>query len=122
MNVTRLRAMMRKHGALAVPVVGGYLLLRFLWQRKALSLALIATLGILTFGLRGRHTELTPLQTLDGPTPEAYTITDLGTMGGEVAQPLGINGQGQIVGAALTSDKKVRAFFWQQGKMRDIGT
>jgi probable HAF family extracellular repeat protein len=57
-----------------------------------------------------------------------YTVTDLGTLGGDTSHAEGINNRGQVVGYAdTTTDEKLayreqRAFLWQAGKgMQDLG-
>jgi len=51
------------------------------------------------------------------------TPTDLGTPGGLLLIPLGINNRGQIVGFELSSDGTVLlAFLWQNGVATELGT
>jgi len=51
------------------------------------------------------------------------TPTDLGTPGGLLLFPFGINNRGQIVGVALSSDGTVvLAFLWQNGVATELGT
>ena len=53
----------------------------------------------------------------------AYTLTDLGTLGGgSTAFAYDINEAGQVVGYATTADLKYHAFLWTDGVMADLGT
>lgn len=48
----------------------------------------------------------------------AYSVTDLGTLGGDgTAQAFGINEAGQVVGYATTASLKYHAFLWEDGVM-----
>jgi probable HAF family extracellular repeat protein len=59
-------------------------------------------------------------------------ITDLGTLGGYESSAVGMNNRGQVIGLAtnLVPDPfsffqyktQVRAFLWERGEMRDLGT
>jgi probable HAF family extracellular repeat protein len=54
----------------------------------------------------------------------SYTITDLGSLGGQVTDATAINASGQVTGASELN-KKVEvyhAFLWSDGKMTDLGT
>lgn len=52
-----------------------------------------------------------------------YTITDIGTLGGNFAQVSKINESGQVVGGSTTSSGELHAFLWTQGSgMIDLGT
>jgi probable HAF family extracellular repeat protein len=58
-----------------------------------------------------------------------YSITDLGTLGGNNSIPQGINHRGQVVGWSETPDTDpnygfpiFHAFLWSQGVLHDLGT
>jgi probable HAF family extracellular repeat protein len=54
-----------------------------------------------------------------------YTVTDLGSLGGNFTAAAGINDQGQIVGRSATSTvvgSPVHAFLYSNGVMTDLGT
>jgi probable HAF family extracellular repeat protein len=51
-----------------------------------------------------------------------YTITDLGTLGGDRSNAVSINNAGRIVGKAETADGNTHAFLVQDGVMIDLGT
>src|SRR4029079_14684378 len=52
----------------------------------------------------------------------AYSIVDLGTLGGSYAVAYGINKSGQIVGESTTSTGAKHAFVYSTGKLKDLGT
>ena len=61
--------------------------------------------------------------------PLRYTVAELGTLGGESTNPLGINNAGQVVGDSETKPKsgeksgEHHAFLWEaKTGMRDLGT
>ena len=49
-----------------------------------------------------------------------YTVTELGTLGGDSSVALSINNAGQIVGRSSLSDGYIHAFLWQLGVMIDL--
>lgn len=53
----------------------------------------------------------------------AYTITDLGTLGGDSSQAFGINNSGQVTGGSTIANGRSRAFIWDRATgMQDLGT
>ncbi len=55
-------------------------------------------------------------------TAQTYSVTDLGTLGGNESDAKDINDAGQIVGYAKDAAGRDRAFLWQSGAMTDLGT
>jgi probable HAF family extracellular repeat protein len=50
-----------------------------------------------------------------------YTVTDLGTLGGDTSRANGINNHGQVVGEARTNDGTENPFLWDSARgMRDL--
>jgi probable HAF family extracellular repeat protein len=49
-------------------------------------------------------------------------MTDLGTLGGDNSQGLGVNDRGQVVGFSVTAEGQSHAFLWEKGVMTDLGT
>ena len=57
------------------------------------------------------------------PAQAAYTMTDLGTLGGLSSEPVAINEAGQVIGYSyLAGDDTQHGFFWDGGVMTDLGT
>jgi len=55
--------------------------------------------------------------------PVRYTVTDLGTLGGDASSAVGINNRGQVVGHARTADGTQHPFLWDSARgMQDLGT
>src|SRR5262249_11789031 len=50
-----------------------------------------------------------------------FTITDLGTLGGDESFALAINRNGEIVGEADTTSGDKHGFIWRKGNMHDLG-
>jgi probable HAF family extracellular repeat protein len=57
-----------------------------------------------------------------GAAPLAYTITDLGTLGGHSSAATAINDAGQVVGESQTAEGSLHPFLWERGVMTDLGT
>jgi probable HAF family extracellular repeat protein len=51
----------------------------------------------------------------------SYSVTDLGTLGGNSATAYGINNLGQVVGSSETAQDVTHAFLWEGGHMTDLG-
>jgi probable HAF family extracellular repeat protein len=52
----------------------------------------------------------------------AYTVTDLGTLGGKRSLAFGINRAGHVVGSAETADGRTHAFVYVKNALIDLGT
>jgi probable HAF family extracellular repeat protein len=60
----------------------------------------------------------------DGAAPtQAYSVTDLGTLGGSFAFAFAVNNRSQATGVStVPGDVVVHGFLWQSGAMTDLGT
>ena len=54
--------------------------------------------------------------------PPRYRVTDLGTLGGDFTDAIGLSNNGHVVGETTNEDFDFRAVLWQNGSMRDLGT
>ena len=61
------------------------------------------------------------LWTPTSPRGTTGSATDLGDLGGGVAQARGINASGQVVGSSTTPSAGQHAFLWDGGSMHDLG-
>ena len=61
--------------------------------------------------------------TIGATTPPAYHIEDLGTLGGELANSLGLNEHGDVCGQAESAGLGTQAFLWtEDGGMISLGS
>jgi probable HAF family extracellular repeat protein len=52
----------------------------------------------------------------------AFTVTDLGTLGGDRSSGYGINQAGLVIGTSTTPDGATRGFIYDNGTLSEIGT
>lgn len=79
----------------------------------------IRVLGSLNLGLLLGAAHLPSQAT----TPPRYAVTDLGSLGGNVAMAFGLNENRQVVGAAQVSEAEgFHAFVYANGVMTDLGS
>jgi probable HAF family extracellular repeat protein len=62
------------------------------------------------------------LEPLEDRLCPAYTVIDLGTLGGATSWANAINESGQVVGDSYTAAGDQHGFLWQNGTMTDLGT
>src|SRR5262245_16288075 len=76
------------------------------------------TIGIffLILGSAAAHSRLLDAQ------GAAYSIIDIGTLGGDSSQALGLNNLGDVVGVATTAGGASHGFLHRNGEMFDLGT
>ena len=55
-----------------------------------------------------------------GALAQQYTVSDLGSLGGDETVALGINAAGEVAGISILGAAS-RPFLWTQGAMRDLG-
>jgi len=69
-------------------------------------------------------TSLVTTATLDGQARAlpAYSMTDLGTLGGASSEAAAVNLFGDVVGTSTTAAGESRAFLYRNGTMIDLGT
>src|SRR3954454_16942234 len=51
-----------------------------------------------------------------------YTVTDIGSLGGNSTSGTSINNAGQVTGSSIISDGVSHAFLYSDGRMTDLGT
>lgn len=74
------------------------------------------------------YTGTLPNATTGIPTQDPFLwqddeMIDLGSLGGTIGSPNGLNRRGQIVGQSnLAGDATMHAFFWDHGVLTDLGT
>jgi probable HAF family extracellular repeat protein len=63
-----------------------------------------------------------PAERQEANAPRRFTVTDLGTLGGEKSYARDLNNRGQVVGVSHTAAFRVRhAFLYHQDRLHDLG-
>lgn len=84
--------------------------------------ALLASLGVAQRGSSALAVNGQPVSQAALAAAPRYTITDLGTLGGDTSQAYRINRKGHVVGLAKLNAQIYHAFFWDGETMTDLGT
>ena len=132
-KVTRWRSLLKRYGAWAVPFVAVGVGAEAINRRPRLKLLLAGAgvCGLVTLWQTQLPQVLSngylprPQMTGVPSKPEesgTYKIVDIGTLGGENANALGISNSGAIVGVSEDAQGRVRGFIWKNGRMKDVGT
>jgi probable HAF family extracellular repeat protein len=79
------------------------------------------SIGI-SFLILGRIAAWTRLVDAQGAPTAAYSIRDIGTLGGNSSAAAGLNNLGDVVGVATTAAGAAHAFLHRSGQMVDLGT
>jgi probable HAF family extracellular repeat protein len=87
-------------------------------RTRILTIAALSLLAPLTPALTGPAAAV-PAGAASAPR---YTITDLGTLGGDRSAATAISNSGQVVGYSVTPQGAEHAFRWSAGSMTDLGT
>jgi probable HAF family extracellular repeat protein len=87
-------------------------------RTRILTIAALSLLAPLTPALTGPAAAV-PAGAASAPR---YTITDLGTLGGDRSVATAISNSGQVVGYSVTPQGAEHAFRWSAGSMTDLGT
>lgn len=75
---------------------------------------LVIALGLGTAAVHAQKTSI--------PPPPGYTLTDLGSLGGNATSANAINNAGDVAGYSYTNTGQPHAFLWSKHKMTDLGT